>query len=256
MGKFVYHEIVTSERIVFVNSFYDEQLVDIWQRPADSSTFHIGAANDLNRASFSRSNLSEGGPKSNLSLIPQVQHGHVPGILRRGKRMATSNESDKKPTNRGLTVTRVIHASPEHVFQAWTNPQQLGQWWGPKRFTNPVCELDVRPEGAIRIEMRSPDGKVYPVTGVYREIAEPERLAFTGTALDAEGKPLFEVLVTANFLERDSLTLLRVNTRVVQTTGAASPFLKGMVTGWAQSLERLDMLLLRGEKRHSEARRR
>lgn len=170
--------------------------------------------------------------------------------------VASSNELDRKLANRGLTVTRVIHAASEQVFQAWTDPQQFGQWWGPKRFTNPVCELDVQPEGAIRIEMRSPEGAVYPVTGVYREIAEPERLAFTSAALDTEGKALFEVLISANFLERDSLTLLRVNTRVIRSTAAADPLIKGMVTGWAQSLERLDALLLRGEKRRSEARRR
>src|SRR5882762_715575 len=62
---------------------------------------------------------------------------------------------------------------------AWTDPKQVAEWWGPHRFTNPVCDLDVRPGGAIRIHMRGPDGTVYPMTGVYQEVVEPERLVFT-----------------------------------------------------------------------------
>lgn len=169
--------------------------------------------------------------------------------------VASSNEPDRKSANRGLTVTRLIHAPPDLVFQAWTDPGQMAQWWGPKRFTNPVCELDVRPEGAIRIDMCAPGGAVYPMAGVYREIVEPEQLAFTGAALDAQGAPLCEVLVTANFLERGSATLLRVQTEVVKTTVAASAFLRGMLIAWPQSLERLDALVLRGEKRRNQARR-
>jgi uncharacterized protein YndB with AHSA1/START domain len=47
-----------------------------------------------------------------------------------------------------LLITRVFDAPPEVVFQAWTDPKQMEQWWEPHRFTNPVCELDVRPGGA------------------------------------------------------------------------------------------------------------
>lgn len=170
--------------------------------------------------------------------------------------MAARNESAKAPAKRGLTVTRVIPAPPDLVFKAWIDPQQLAQWWGPKGFTNPVCEMDVRPDGAMRIEMRAPDGTVYPMTGVYQEITEPKRLVFTSAALDLSGAPLFEVLTAVSFLERGNTTILRVQVHVIKTTVAAAPFLKGMIAGWAQSLERLEAFVLRGEKRKSEARRR
>jgi uncharacterized protein YndB with AHSA1/START domain len=85
-----------------------------------------------------------------------------------------------------LVLTRVFDAPRELVFKAWTDPQRVAQWWGPRCFTNPVCELDVRPAGAIRIHMRGPDGTVYPMTGVY-QVVEPERIVFTSAALDAEG---------------------------------------------------------------------
>jgi len=55
-------------------------------------------------------------------------------------------------------ITRVVNASRSLVFKAWTDAKDVAQWWGPRGFTNPVCELDVRPGGAIRIHMRGPDG--------------------------------------------------------------------------------------------------
>ena len=86
-----------------------------------------------------------------------------------------------------LVLTRVFDAPRELVFKAWTDAKRVAQWWGPHQFTNPVCELDARPGGAIRIHMRGPDGTVYPMTGVYQEVVEPERIVFTSAALDAAG---------------------------------------------------------------------
>ena len=110
---------------------------------------------------------------------------------------------------------------------------------GPHRFTNPVCDLDVRPGGAIRIHMRGPDGTVYPMTGVYNEVVEPERLVFTSAALDVDGNPMFEVLTTVTFAEQSGKTKQILHARVIKMTAQAAPYLKGMEAGWAQSLERL-----------------
>ena len=77
---------------------------------------------------------------------------------------------------REITITRMFDAPRAVVFRAWTDAGQLAQWWGPKGFTNPVCEIDVRVGGAIRIHMRSPDGNIYPMKGEFREIVPPERL--------------------------------------------------------------------------------
>ena len=142
-----------------------------------------------------------------------------------------------------LVLTRVFKAPRGPVFAAWTEPTQVAQWWGPNGFTNPVCELDVRPGGAIRIHMRGPDGTVYPMTGVYQEIVEPERLVFTSAALDESGKPLFEVLNTVAFVEHDGTTKLTVRARVVKSTAGAAPYLAGMEAGWTQSLEGLGVHL-------------
>ena len=141
----------------------------------------------------------------------------------------------------GLVLKRALDAPRGVVFKAWTDAKQLAQWWGPHGFTNPVCELDLRPGGALRIDMRAPDGTVYPMTGVFQEIAEPERLVFTSAALDPARKPLFEVLNTVTFAEKRGKTTVTVHARVVRrlTTRAAS-YLEGMEEGWTQTLERLE----------------
>ncbi|MGE5367698.1 MAG: SRPBCC domain-containing protein [Betaproteobacteria bacterium] len=101
-----------------------------------------------------------------------------------------------------ITIIRVFNAPRALVFKAWTDASELAQWWGPKDFANPVCELDVRDGGAIRIHMRSPDGSVYPMRGEFREIVPPERLVFTNIAVDAADQPIIEGLTTVTFIER------------------------------------------------------
>jgi len=125
------------------------------------------------------------------------------------------------------------------VFKAWTDPKRVARWWGPQGFTNPVCELDARPGGAIRIHMRGPDGTVYPMTGVYQEVVEPERIVFTSAALDEKGHPMFEVLTTVTFAEQGGKTKQILRARVIRRTAQAAPYLAGMEAGWTQSLERL-----------------
>ena len=140
-----------------------------------------------------------------------------------------------------LVLTSVFDAPLELVFKAWTDPKRVAQWWGPHRFTNPVCELDPRPGGAIRIHMRGPDGTVYPMTGVYQEVVEPERIVFTSAALDAAGKPMFELLTTVT--EQGGKTKQILRARVIKSTAQAAPYLAGMEAGWTQSLERLTAYL-------------
>ncbi|HEX9222992.1 MAG TPA: SRPBCC domain-containing protein, partial [Candidatus Acidoferrales bacterium] len=123
-----------------------------------------------------------------------------------------------------LVLTRVFDAPRELVFKVWTDPKHVAQWWGPHGFTNPVCELDLRPGGAIRIHMRGPDGTVYPMTGVYQEVVPPERLVFTSAALDANGNPMFEVLTTVTFAEESGKTKQILRAHVIKRTAQAAPY--------------------------------
>ena len=155
--------------------------------------------------------------------------------------MAASNASSNPAAteDRELVITRVFDAPREVVFKAWTERERLQRWWGPKDFTNPVCEVDVRPGGAIRIHMRSPDGTIFPMTGIFREVVEPERLVFTSEALDESGTPLFEVLYTITFAERGDQTELTLHAKVTKASLASARYRAGMEQGWNQALDRL-----------------
>lgn len=143
------------------------------------------------------------------------------------------------PAARELVLTRIVDAPRSLVFRAWTDPQQLQRWWGPKGFTNPRCEIDPRPGGAIRIDMRGPDGRVYPMAGEYREVVEPERLVFTSAPLDANGAAIHEGLNTVTFVEKDGRATVTVRVKILSATPEAAPYLKGMNEGWAQTIDRL-----------------
>jgi uncharacterized protein YndB with AHSA1/START domain len=140
---------------------------------------------------------------------------------------------------RELTITRVFDAPRALVWRAWTDPQHLAAWWGPEGFTNPVCEIDVRPGGAIHIVMRGPDGAEYPMRGQYREIVAPERLVFTNFAVDADDQPMIDGLTTVTFAERDGKTEMVLHTRATALLPLAIRMIAGMEIGWRQSIDRL-----------------
>lgn len=81
----------------------------------------------------------------------------------------------------GLTLhlERVLPASRPAVFAACTKPELLAEWWGPQDFTAPSIELDVRVGGRYRIAMQPPEGELFYLTGEFRELDPPSRLAYT-----------------------------------------------------------------------------
>lgn len=102
-------------------------------------------------------------------------------------------------SDRDLILTRIIDASPEKVFRAWTEPDLLKQWFAPLPWTTPVAETDVRPGGASLIVMRGPDGKEFPNRGVYLEVVKNQRLVFTDAytkAWEPSEKPFMTVILT------------------------------------------------------------
>ena len=144
---------------------------------------------------------------------------------------------------RRINIIRVFNAPRRVVFKAWTEPEQLAQWWGPRGFTNPLCEVDARPGGTIRIIMRAPDGVSHEMRGVFREVSESERLVFTNRAIGPNGESLLEGLTTVSFSEREGKTTMTLDTSAVALLPEARAMLNGMNDGWSQSLERLTMVL-------------
>ncbi len=155
--------------------------------------------------------------------------------------MTAMNSPLVESSDRELVITRLFDAPRELVFKMWIDPKHVAQWGGPKYFTNPVCEVDARPGGAILIHMRDPDGLIYPSKGVFREIVEPERIVMTSGAFeDEEGNLQLEVLNTITFAELEGgKTKVTLRAVVVKATPEVEGALAGMEEGWSQSLDKL-----------------
>ena len=149
--------------------------------------------------------------------------------------MRASDSAASDAGQRGLTITRTFDAPREVVFAAWTDAKQAAQWWGPQGFTTISCEMDVRPGGAYRACMRSPDGTRHCRRGTYREIVPPERLVFTFAWEDAAGDLGHETLVTVTFADAGrGKTRLTLHQALFETESARDAH----QAGWTSCLER------------------
>jgi uncharacterized protein YndB with AHSA1/START domain len=86
-----------------------------------------------------------------------------------------------------MMVARVFHASRELVWKAWTDPEYVAQWWGPKGFTAPVCKMDFRVGGKSLFCMKSPDGQEFWTGVEYHEIVPYEKIVSSMYFADANG---------------------------------------------------------------------
>ncbi|MEO8287328.1 MAG: SRPBCC domain-containing protein [Chloroflexota bacterium] len=158
---------------------------------------------------------------------------------KRSTETATASPEQVEGT-REVTLTRIIDAPRELVFEAWTDPKHMAQWWGPRYFTNPVCEMDVRPGGSMHIRMQGPGGDNYPMKGTFREVVKPELLVFSGIALeDRDGSTILETVTTVMFDEHDGKTKLTVHSAATPVGPSTEGPLAGMEEGWSQSLDKL-----------------
>jgi uncharacterized protein YndB with AHSA1/START domain len=164
--------------------------------------------------------------------------------------MAERNEAGEGD----FVITRVFQAPRELVFAAWTEPKHMAQWWGPRMFTAPVCEMDVRPGGKFRLVMRGPNGSDHPARGVYREIVRPSKLVMVMDHSElpeewhdivnphrdkTKGRPAYAAHMTITFEEDAGKTTLTVRSRF-ESAAVRDMFLKlGMTQGWSSSLEKL-----------------
>lgn len=138
---------------------------------------------------------------------------------------------------------RVFDAPRALAFKMWTDPEYLAMWWGPKGFTNPVCEIGVQPGGRILIMMTAPDGSVYPMRGVVNEVQEPERIVFTAWPEDGKGNVILEVTHTVTFVEENNKTKQIVESVVRNSTLPPEVYEAEMNKGWNSSMEKLEALL-------------
>ncbi len=93
--------------------------------------------------------------------------------------MAQTSEPPSATADREIVITRVFDAPRELVWEVWTNPRHVAQWWGPNGFSTTIEEMDVRPGGVWKHTMHGPDGTDYPNKSVFKEVVKPERIVYT-----------------------------------------------------------------------------
>ena len=157
-------------------------------------------------------------------------------------KISTNKRTSVEVEGKEIIVKRVFHASRELIWKAWTQPEHLKNWWGPKGFSITTSEFEMKPGGIWRFIMKGPDGVEYPNKITFKEIVKPERLVYTA-ADDIEGDPgQFQTIVT--FIEEDNHTLLtqrlifpsaEIREQVVKEVGA--------IEGASQTLDRLEAQL-------------
>src|SRR6185436_3672120 len=127
--------------------------------------------------------------------------------------MRTIDNEVQKPDDATLILRRLLKATPERAFKAWTSPEHIQQWMRPEPgMIVPLATMDLRVGGKFRIQMKNPAGEYFTAVGEFREVKAPERLVYTwdwekdgsGTEFgEAEGKT---TLITVEFLKRSQGT--------------------------------------------------
>jgi uncharacterized protein YndB with AHSA1/START domain len=152
-----------------------------------------------------------------------------------------------------ISIVRTFDAPVDEVWQAWTDPAKVKQWWGPKGFTAPSVKNDLRVGGTYLYSMKSPDGKEYWSTGTYREIVPQKKIVVTDSFADKTGKVVpaseygmegewpLETTMTVTFDEASGKTALTLEYSGVPA-GKMSEMAKA---GWNESLDKLGASLKR-----------
>lgn len=143
-----------------------------------------------------------------------------------------------------FVLTRVFEAPREIVYRIWTDPQYVKQWWGVDGSTIVVCELDVRPGGTFRIDMKAADGTIYVNRGVYVEVVVNEHIVSKDVREDTALPGTIPAgLHTVTFQDHDEGTLVTLTSRFDTLEERDLMVRFGMMDGIGQSLDRFARLL-------------
>lgn len=162
-------------------------------------------------------------------------------------------------TSRDLVVERVFDARRERVFDAFTKPEHLQRWWGPKMAAIAVAEYDARPGGAVFLGERYPDGTMVYLAGVVREIEPPARLVFAihfaNEKRERVSPPVHsslgaawagEIVSHVTFSAEGQRTRVTIRT---EQSGVTVEWSEKARYGWGESLDKLDQVLESPERR-------
>jgi uncharacterized protein YndB with AHSA1/START domain len=145
-----------------------------------------------------------------------------------------------EPGKQEILVTRVFDASPKLVFKAYTDPDLIRQWLGPRRMTMTIKQMDVRPGGSWRYVHSDPEGNEYGFHGVFHAVVPHERLVQT---FEFEGVPGHVSLDTAIFEAMDGKTKVTLQSVFQSVEDRDGMVASGMEEGMNEGLDRLDEVL-------------
>jgi uncharacterized protein YndB with AHSA1/START domain len=142
------------------------------------------------------------------------------------------------PSDHEIVIIRDFDAPRAAVFDAWTKPEHVRQWWDPSRVPLAVCEIDLRPAGAFRFVHQGPAGPAQAFAGTYREISAPSRLVFatrSPSGAESVGTLVFDehrgtttltlTITCASRADRDELLKMRVDVGTTHTLNNLDAYL-------------------------------
>jgi uncharacterized protein YndB with AHSA1/START domain len=244
----VYHDVVIPERLVYTSEF--EGTPGNVALYTDTFEEHEGKTIINTRVTFQsvedRDQKLKWGMEDGINAMTNRLNELLEKQLMHERRsvMMLENMNDSGC----ITITRVFDAPREQIWERWTDPNDYMCWWGPKDFTSPTANLDVREGGKFLVSMRAPDGKEYWDTGIYEEVIEKNRLVYRDSFADEHGN-----IVPASYygmgsdepLDMEIEVTLEEDGGKTRMTLEHCGLLKGDMLdnarlGWMQSLDKLE----------------
>lgn len=209
-GRFIYREISTPERLVWVSSFSDQHgglarnpFADAW--PLETlTTVTLQEKEGITTLSLTATpiNCTDAESQAFLGGIDSMTKGFGGTFAQLEEYLSGVQKEDT--SDREMTATRVFDAPRDLVFRMWTEAEHLVRWWGPNGFATTIQEMNVRPGGEWRLIMHAPDGRDFANHNRFLEVVPSERLVFDHLS----GPPKHRM--TVNFAEKDGKTEVAV----------------------------------------------
>jgi uncharacterized protein YndB with AHSA1/START domain len=160
--------------------------------------------------------------------------------------MATHNESATAEQQETISIKRIFNLPLNTVWKAWTEPESLKKWWGPKEYTCPYCAIDLKPGGKYLNSMKGPDGTEIWGTGTYKKIVSNKKIVYTDSFADSKGNVVpasyykmtdmpLEMMVTVTLEEVNGKTNMQL-----KHEGIPAEIYDDCIKGWQSSFDKLE----------------
>jgi uncharacterized protein YndB with AHSA1/START domain len=238
-GRQIFREITPVERLVYIQSFSDEQggitrhpMADTW--PLEMLSTVTFEALDDGRTKVTVSWLPYNSDEAGKATFDAARPGMEQGF---GGMLAKLEEHIKEQETQILS-SRHLRAPRELVWAALTDPAKVNVWWGPDGFKNVDVEQDVRVGGVWRFKMVGPDGTVYPNRVIYLELTPPSRMVF-----DHGDDESIHFQSTITLDEEAGGTRISLGARFPSREARDAVLKFGAIEGGRQTLAKLDAFL-------------